>query len=66
MIEQEKIRGQLARLKAELAAANSETAALLAKSPHDDMALRRTSAREKRLADEIKALESRLIPDIIA
>ena len=66
MIEQEKIRGQLARLKAELAAANSETASLLAKSPRDDMALRRASAREKRLADEIKALESRLIPDIIA
>ena len=66
MMEKKKIRGELARLKASLAALKAQKAALSAPPSRDDVALRRLAEREKRLLEEIKTLESRLIPDIIA
>jgi len=53
-------------LKSEHRALDAEIAALIDKAPYDQLLLKRLKKRKLALKDEITALQSRILPDIIA
>ncbi len=64
--DREKLREQIAALRAEHAALDSALQAMIRESPCDLMETRRLKKRKLLLKDRAQALEDLLFPDIIA
>ncbi|HAU29348.1 MAG TPA: hypothetical protein DCW68_04455 [Rhodospirillaceae bacterium] len=66
MITQKKLHHQIAALKAQKTKIETEMQTISTQPIRNDMALHRLMTRNRQLDEDIKTLESHLIPDIIA